>query len=384
VVPSIKGIFYLKYCTNCLATNLRPNSKFIDGVCLACKFSQDRETRPDVIFDKLVKILKSKKRRNHSPYDCIVGVSGGKDSLRQAKWVKDRLKLNPLLVSVSYPPSQLSETGAKNIENLISKNFDIIQMTPAPQTSCALSLQSFKKYGNVCKSTEIALFSGVPRIAIDLKVPLIFWGENPALQVGDSKTEGTSMLDGNNLRNLNTLVEGGTSWMNVLQNNKINSYLYPSKNEFEKNALQIIYLGAAWDDWNTFLNASLAALSGLTLRPSERHVTGDISEASMLDEEFTNINMMIKYYKFGFGRATDQLNEIIRSGKISRHEAISIAEEMDGICDDTIIQKYCDYVAINTEEFWNIVYKFVNWRLFKMSKNSRPKRNFKVGENKFD
>ena len=41
---------------------------------------------------------------------------------------------------------------------------------------------------------------------------------------------------------------------------------------------------------------------------------GDISGASMIDEEFTNINMMIKYYKFGFGRATDTINERIRAG----------------------------------------------------------------------
>lgn len=363
---------------------MRPNSKFIDNICLACHFSKNRETRPEVIYEKLRTLLKSRKRRKKSPYDCIVGVSGGKDSLRQATWVKDKLKLNPLLVCVAYPPSQLSEAGARNIKNLIAKNFDIIQLTPAPQTSCALSLQSFKQFGNVCKSTEIALFSGVPRIAIDLKIPLIFWGENPALQVGDSKTAGFSMLDGNNLRNLNTVADGGTTWMHFLQNYKKNNYIYPSENEFYKNDIQIIYLGAAWDDWGTFLNATLAALSGLTLRPSESHITGDISEASMLDEEFTNINMMIKYYKFGFGRATDQMNELIRSGQISRNEAIKIVEQMDGKCDDTIILKYCQYVAIEVEDFWNIVYKFVNWKLFKMSDGYRPIRNFIVGENKFD
>ena len=64
-----------------------------------------------------------------------------------------------------------------------------------------------------------------------------------------------------------------------------------------------MYLGPAWEDWSVEQNATYAALNGLNLRPNEENLTGDISNASMLDEEFTNINMMIKYYKFGFGRA---------------------------------------------------------------------------------
>ena len=57
-----------------------------------------------------------------------------------------------------------------------------------------------------------------------------------------------------------------------------------------------------WDDWSNFDNATYASLHGLTLRPNEEIDTGDLSNASMLDEEFTNINMMLKYYKYGFGR----------------------------------------------------------------------------------
>ena len=61
------------------------------------------------------------------------------------------------------------------------------------------------------------------------------------------------------------------------------------------------------------MNSTFASLNGLTLRPNEENITGDISNASMIDEEFTNINMMIKYFKYGFRRDTDLVNESIRN-----------------------------------------------------------------------
>ena len=372
----------MNYCSKCLTTSLRPNSKFVGDVCIACHYFDNADNRPEVVFRELKGLLRSFKKRKNQDYDCIVGVSGGKDSLRQAIWVRDRLNLKPLLVSVAYPPKQLSDIGAKNIENMINHNFDIVQISPAPQTSRELSLQSFTKFGNVCKSTEMALFSGVPRVAIEWGIRLIFWGENPALQVGDSAAGGVSPLDGNNLRNLNTLTDGGEKWMDVKDEYKTSCYKYPSKNAFLKDDIQIIYLGAAWDDWSTFLNSTLGALSGLTLRPNQRNVTGDYSEASMLDEEFTNINMMLKYYKYGFGRATDQMNELIRNGHITRDRAVEIVNELDGKCDDSIIRSYCSYVGITYQQFWDIAYDFVNWELFKMGNTERPIPTFVVGKGK--
>mgnify|MGYP003312390402 CR=1 FL=1 len=56
---------------------------------------------------------------------------------------------------------------------------------------------AFKKFTNWCKSTELALFSSVPQLAIRYEIELILWGENPALQLGDLKTLGKTGYDGN-------------------------------------------------------------------------------------------------------------------------------------------------------------------------------------------
>jgi N-acetyl sugar amidotransferase len=374
----------MKYCQKCLTTDLRPNASSTDGICIACRYSDSgRDDNADLKLKLLQeKIQKSrKKQRNKEAYDCIVGVSGGKDSTRQAHWVRDRLGLRPLLVCCAYPPKQMSEIGAQNLTNLIKMGFDVVVATPAPQTAAQLALESFKQFGNVCKSTEMSLFSTVPRLAIELGVNTIFWGENPALQVGDAAVEGFDEFDGNNLRHLNTLTAGGTDWLKgeVAHPYLAEHYLYPDQIVFEQKNINIFYLGSAWDDWGNDDNSIYASLQGLTLRPGEELETGDLSNASMLDEEFTNINMMLKYYKFGFGRATDAVNEKIRSGTLTREQGVEIAEKYDGLCSDRIIKSYSDYVGITTDEFWVIANKWVNSSIYEVRPGHRPVRKFTVG-----
>jgi len=274
----------------------------------------------------------------------------------------------------------MTEIGGDNLANLISMGFDLEVVCPAPQTASELSLASFRLFGNVCKSTEMGLFAVVPRIAIEKRIPFIFWGENPALQVGDSKTLGENEFDGNNLRNLNTLVDGGDAWMSsASHDNHLTYYQYPDFSIMTKIGVDIVYLGPAWDDWSNDQNSIYASLQGLELRPHDLLTTGDISGASMLDEEFTNINMMLKYYKFGFGRATDTVNERIRDRAITREEGIEIVEKYDGICGDAIIERYCKYVGIDSVEFWNIANGYVNNKLFDVVEGQRPVRKFTVG-----
>ena len=89
--------------------------------------------------------------------------------------------------------------------------------------------------------------------------------------------------------------------------------------------------------------------------------------------------MMLKFYKFGFGRATDLVNEAIRAQKITRDQGIELIEKYDGVCDDSIIASYCRYTGISEREFWDIANNWVNTNIFTLSNTSRPLRRFKVG-----
>jgi hypothetical protein len=88
---------------------------------------------------------------------------------------------------------------------------------------------------------------------------------------------------------------------------------------------------------------------------------------------------MIKYYKFGFGRVTDYVNEEIRLKRISREKAIDLVEKYDDSCSDDYIQSFCSYIDITTDEFWKKVYESVNQDLFKINKDGKITRRFKIG-----
>ena len=113
----------LKFCISCLEPNTRPGAEFADnGLCIPCNYSAET-TQLDWTerLDQLREICVWAKNKTKSPYDCLIPVSGGKDSTRQAQWVRDRLGLRPLLICVAYPPKQMSEIGAKNLSNIIER-----------------------------------------------------------------------------------------------------------------------------------------------------------------------------------------------------------------------------------------------------------------------
>ncbi|APC07073.1 LPS biosynthesis protein [Polynucleobacter asymbioticus] len=308
-------------------------------------------------------------------------MSGGKDSSRQALWVRDKLGLKPLLACLSYPPEQVTERGVNNISNLIELGFDVVISAPAPGTWKRLMRASFDKFTNWARSTELALFSSVPQLAIHYDIPLILWGENPGLQLGDLKTLGRTGYDGNNLRYMNTLSGGGLDWIREagFELKDLIPYQYPTPEDFDRHELQIIYLGWFLGDWSLVNNGMYAAASGLEIRQDSVINTGDLHGVTSLDEDWVTLNQMIKYYKFGFGRVTDYVNEEIRLGRMTREAAIELVELYDDACGSNYIKSFSEYIGISVSQFWEKVRTSVNPALFNAQSDGRITRKFKVG-----
>jgi N-acetyl sugar amidotransferase len=372
----------MNYCKTCLQPDTRPNTAFSDeGICPACTYFSFHE---EIDWNERHEILLEISERYKNPsaqYDCIIGVSGGKDSTRQALWVRDYLKLRPLLVCLSYPPVQVTQKGVDNLSALIELGFDLVQCAPAPETWRKLMSSAFDNFANWAKATELALFAAVPRLAINYKIPLILWGENPGLQLGDLGTLGETGYDGNNLRNMNTLSGGGNNWMRDagFADKDLISYNYPSVEEFDVHNIQIIYLGWFLGDWSLLNNGMVSGLNGLSFRDDRPENTGDLYGVSSLDEDWVTLNQMIKYYKFGFGRASDYANEMIRMGSITRAQGIDLVERYDGRCSDKYIADFCDFIGITPVDFWDKVRHTANPDLFSIEGSNRIERRFKVG-----
>lgn len=373
----------MKYCSECLQPDTRPGIRFDDnGICPACNYFKSlQEVDWDARRAEIDPIVAFGKKNNHSGYDCIIGVSGGKDSTRQAFFVKDVLKMNPLLVCLSYPPEQVTKRGVDNVANMIRHGFDCIVINPAPQIWRKLMRKGFFEFTNWAKSTELALFSSVPRLAIAYQIPLIWWGENAALQLGDLNVMGKDGSDGNNLRKMNTLGGGDISWLlfDEIKRDKILQYCYPLEKEMDDANLRITFLGHFWKDWSLIDNGNFSALRGLDVRNEPPQDIGDPTGITSLDEDWVGMNQMIKYLKYGFGRITDYVNEDIRWGRMSRAEAIELVRKYDGSCSPEYIKSFCDYIEITVDEFWQQIDKSVNKSLFEKNSDQKWVPKFQIG-----
>jgi hypothetical protein len=155
-------------------------------------------------------------------------------------------------------------------------------------------------------------------------------------------------------------------------------YKFPDKKELNKSGVKTIFLGPAWENWSSENNAIISLAHGLSYRDDKPENTGDLIKARMVDEDWTIINMLLKYYKFGFSRGTEQASVLIRSGQISREEGVKIAEKYDTACSKKYILSFCKYLSIREYEFWSVLKKFTNKKLFDVN-NKIPKKKFKVG-----
>jgi hypothetical protein len=108
---------------------------------------------------------------------------------------------------------------------------------------------------------------------------------------------------------------------------------------------------------------------GLKIRENKFKKYGDLLRISSLDEDWVTINQLIKYYKYGFGRASEYMNDEIRLSRIPRDKAAKIAAKYDGNFSNKIILDFCNYINISEDKFWKVVKKNVNKNIFKIENN---------------
>ncbi|MFA5089125.1 MAG: N-acetyl sugar amidotransferase [Candidatus Omnitrophota bacterium] len=352
----------VKLCKRCVNPSSRPNIFFDEeGICPVCRFAeQNKKGKVDWrARDKEIRdIIQWGRRNTKSSYDCIVTVSGGKDSTRQALYARDKLKANPLLVSCVYPPEQIHERGAANLGNLISLGFDTLSVSLNPQVWKTLMRQGFLKHANWCKSTEMALYAIPIHVAIAYKIPLIFLGENPAWTIGEK--HGRLDGDASKMRYCNTLEGGDPSGLMTedMTRKDVHFYTYPPEDDVEYAKIRIIYLGYYIRDWSGHKNAEFSIAHGLEIRKEPPERIGDLWGFSALDEEFRIVNQMIKHVKFGFGHVNDQVCEAITHGLMGRKEGIELLKKFDGKCDHFYIERFCRYLGISEQKFWAVVESF--------------------------
>ncbi len=376
----------MKYCKKCLQPDTRPGILF-DGeqVCYACRYEESKVSVDWLSREKkLQEIADSAKQEAKSrglAYDCVIGVSGGKDSTFQAVYAKEKLGLRPLLINCV--PDELTDIGRANIDNLGKLGFDIISIRPNPQIARRLARKTFLERGNVVAASEYCLWASAYIMAEKFNIPLIIQGENAALTLGTAKIQETSddafsvvQLDTLRGGQVDSLIQGEDD----ITLDDVFLYQIPDVDSMKTKGIRAVFLQYYVKEWSQVGNAEFAVERGMIGRMTESLADmGRYRRYSALDSNLVFVNQMIKYLKFGFGFATDEACYDIREGRLTREEAIWYVEQYDGKCGQQYIEETCNYLSITQEEFWNVVDRYVNRQLFEKNSEGKWIPKFRVG-----
>ena len=359
----------MNYCKRCVQPDTRPGIEFKDGVCMACHYSESKKSIDWMrrLFD--LEIIAQWTRAQKGNYDCVVGVSGGKDSTYQSLFARDVLGLHCLLVNSE--PEGITDIGRKNIENLKNLGFDVISIRPNSRVMKQLVKKDFYQYLNPVKITEYSLWASAYIIADKFNIPLIIQGENPAQILGVS---GCLPQDGNAL-NANLQNTLRTEWESYISDTitKRDLYLYHyDREKLTAKGVVGIWLSYYDRDWSPRRNAEFSVEHGLTIREDfNPEDIGAYVPWAQLDSDLVPVNQMFKYYKFGFGQCTDYCCYDIRDGLMPRKTAWELVGLLDGKCGSQYIEKFCKYIDITESEMWKTVDKFRRydpWGRWKLQK----------------
>ena len=169
----------MKYCARCImpSSSAWPLTFDERGVCSACRAVEEQNKIDwNHRFEELKKILEEYRSTDGMNYDCIIPVSGGKDSHFQVHIIKNVFKINPLLITFNHQWN--TPEGIRNMQNMVKKlGCDHIRLTINPQLIPKLARKGLKKMGDPCWFCHAGIFTFPVQIAVKFNIPLIIWGD---------------------------------------------------------------------------------------------------------------------------------------------------------------------------------------------------------------
>lgn len=359
----------LRYCIRCVMPDTKPDL-YLDeqGVCSAChSYERRAEINWDARKRELLQLLEKYRRQDGDNWDCIVPVSGGKDSTYQVVRML-QLGLHPLCVTATT--CDLSTIGRKNIENLKRLGVDYVEISPNPLIRVKLNRIGLTQVGDISWPEHVGIFTIPVRAAVQFNIPLIVWGENSQDEYG-----GPAAAAKNNVLTRRWLEEfGGLLGMRVsdlvgvegIQEKHLIAYRYPSDEELSRVGVTGLFLGH-YLPWDGLSNALIAQANGFTTY--HRTVEGSMVSYENLDNYQTGIHDYFKFLKFGFGRATDLACLHLRRGRLTREDALDVVHRLDGQFPweylGKSLKEILEPLEMMVDEFIRICDKFTNKKIFK-------------------
>ena len=352
----------MRYCRACVLPDTRPNLKLdADGVCEACrtharKLDIDWGARQRA-FGQLVEEVKAKAGN----YDCVIPVSGGKDSTWQVvKCLEYGLK--PLAVTWKTPAR--TAVGQRNLDNLVALGVDHIDWQINPKVEAKFMVKAFERFGSTAIPMHLAIFAMPLRIAVQFAIPLIVWGENSAVEYGSAEPAHQGHRLDRAWLSTYGVTHGTTAadWVDDEFSAKdLAGYFGPDPDALEGLGVRAVFLGhyMPWDP-----NASYHVARAHGFEASAEGARTGFYDYADIDDDFIAIHHWMKWYKFGFTRLFDNLSLEIRNGRMTRDTAIDVIRRSGDQTPIEDIARFCGFAGITTERFFSIAERFRNLQIW--------------------
>lgn len=352
----------MEYCARCLyPANAKPTIIFDEeGICSGCRYHESRakleigwEER-QAMLEEILDDAKAMARERGNPHDCIVPVSGGKDSHFQVWVLKEKYGMNPLMVHFNHAFN--APSGLRNLANLAEKSgCDLIGYHAGVEPVRKISRYMLERVGDLTWHYHAGIRTVPFQIAVQHDIPLIVWGEH-----------GFAELTG--LVSLEDFVEF-TRWARKehdmrgveahdlighsgITEHDIAPYVFPEDEEIERTEVRGIYLSNFFD-WDAKNQAErMIGIWDFGTVAYERERTFNLY--AKIDDHANDVHDYLKYLKFGYGRATDDASIEIRHGRMSREEGIEMVKRYDAR-EPSTLRHYCEFLSITVEDFYKLV-----------------------------
>jgi N-acetyl sugar amidotransferase len=353
----------MKHCVKCYMPDTRSGSIFDEnGVCQACL---NYEKRASIDWDSRKKELEKicdQHRRDDGKYDCVIPVSGGKDSHFLVYIMKEKMGMNPLLITVGDPFTK-TKAGTHNFNNLSNAfNCDHILFNVSPVVFRKATKMDFEERGEPLKFIESAIYLTPIKLATNLGISLIVYGENSSYEYGTAKEESLfACID--DIMNMFEKTDYNFWLQRGLLPKEINAIMPISASVIEEVNPNGIYMSYFYP-WSSVTHLEIAKRYGFKGLTHEWKREGYIEDFEQIDSKAYLFHLWMKYPKFGFQRCSDIASRRVREGLMDLPEAIEAIRKNDHKLDRECLDDFNAFMGYSSIEFWNVVEKFWNRDIF--------------------
>lgn len=353
LAPSASGPLFpnLRYCTRCCMPETAEGLAFDElGICQPCRSSEQKIHINWVEREKrLGEILERYKGKSPSGYDCLVPISGGKDSMYQLYILTQKYGLKPLACTFSH--NLYSQTGLHNLRVCIeSFGTDHVMITPSKALVAKLAKESLYRIGDPCWHCHAGVGAYPLQVAVQYEIPLLVWGESVAENHGTATYENPIVFDREYFTRVSARYYAEEMVGGDLTRDELRPFILPTYPEIERVGVVGIHMGdyIFWDGEKQmeFLKREFGW--------REDKVEGTYKGYKSVECRMPGLHDWTKFLKRGFGRSTDHVSLDVRAGLLTRDEGFALAREHDPVR-PAILDEFLEMTGLTEEEFHRVM-----------------------------